>query len=149
MQQCTEPVEAGAVTRTASLVFIGFAALLLALATALGAAGSHALESALDADALTSFMTAVEYQFFHALGLMGLAIYAERRPESRLLTLAALLLLVGIALFCGGVYTSSLGGPRWISGLAPAGGICLIVGWLVMAASVLQSALGDGRQDRD
>jgi uncharacterized membrane protein YgdD (TMEM256/DUF423 family) len=137
------------VTRKASLVFIGVAALLLALATALGAAGSHALGSALDADALTSFMTAVEYQFIHALGLMGLAIHAERRPEGRLLTLAALLLLVGIALFCGGVYASSLGGPRWISGPAPAGGISLIVGWLVVAASVLQTTLRNGGQKKD
>ena len=116
------------------------AALLLALATALGAIASHALGGSLDADALHSFETAVQYQFIHSLGLLAVAILAERRP-SRPLLLGASLLLTGILLFCGGVYASSLDGPRWIARLAPAGGVILIAGWLLAAVALLLAAL--------
>jgi uncharacterized membrane protein YgdD (TMEM256/DUF423 family) len=120
-------------------MLMAFAALLLALATALGAVASHALGGSLDADALHAFETAVEYQFIHSLGLLAIAILAERHP-SRALVAAAALLLVGILLFCGGVYASSLDGPRWIAGMAPTGGVSLIVGWLVFAVAVLHQA---------
>jgi uncharacterized membrane protein YgdD (TMEM256/DUF423 family) len=81
----------------------------------------------------------VEYQFIHSLGLLAVAILAERHP-SQALVAAAALLLVGILLFCGGVYASSLDGPRWIAGMAPTGGVSLIVGWLVFAVAVLHQA---------
>jgi uncharacterized membrane protein YgdD (TMEM256/DUF423 family) len=112
------------------------AALLLALATGIGAIASHALEGSLDADALHAFETAVEYQFIHSLGLLAIAMLAERQP-SRLLLLAALLLFAGILLFCGGVYASSLDGPRLIARLAPTGGVALIGSWALVAVAVL------------
>jgi uncharacterized membrane protein YgdD (TMEM256/DUF423 family) len=117
------------------------AALLLAVATALGAVASHALEGRLDAEALHAFGTAVDYQFVHSLGLLALAIYAAGQKPSKALGLAALLLLAGILLFCGGVYASSLDGPRWIARLAPTGGVSLIAGWLLVAIALLHQAL--------
>jgi uncharacterized membrane protein YgdD (TMEM256/DUF423 family) len=119
--------------------FLAAAALLLAVATALGAVASHALGSVLDAGSLHSFETGIDFQFLHALGLIGIALFAERQDESLPLKLSATLLLVGIVLFCGGVYASSLDGPRLIARLAPAGGICLIVGWLVAAFAILRA----------
>jgi uncharacterized membrane protein YgdD (TMEM256/DUF423 family) len=117
---------------------MAFAALLLAVATALGAVASHALEGSLGPEALHSFETAVEYQFIHSLGLLAVAIYAERHAESKALRIAATLLLVGILLFCGGVYASSLDGPRLIARMAPTGGVSLIAGWLLVAFAVLR-----------
>lgn len=117
-------------------ILMAAAALLLAAATALGAIGSHALGAQLDANALHSFETAVEYQFIHSLGLLAVAFIAERQA-SKSLSIVALVLLVGILLFCGGVYASSLDGPRWIASLAPAGGIALIASWLFVAVAVL------------
>jgi uncharacterized membrane protein YgdD (TMEM256/DUF423 family) len=125
-------------TQTARTL-IAVAALLMAVATGLGAYASHGLETVLDTRALGSFETAVQYQFIHSLGLIGIAIYAERHRETRWLSLAGLLLAIGILLFCGGVYASSLGGPGWISGLAPTGGISLIAGWLVVAVALARS----------
>ena len=112
------------------------AALLMAVATGLGAYASHGLDAILEPAALSSFKTAVDYQFVHSLGLIGVAIYGERHPEVKGLILAGLLLLIGIILFCGGVYASSLDGPNWLASLAPAGGISLIIGWLVVAAVI-------------
>lgn len=119
-------------------VLIAAAALLMAVATGLGAWASHGLAASLDASALGSFETAVTYQFVHALGLLGIAIYGERRGRARLLGLAAVVLLGGIVLFCGGVYASSLAGPRWIASLAPTGGAGLIVGWILVGVAVLR-----------
>jgi uncharacterized membrane protein YgdD (TMEM256/DUF423 family) len=116
-------------------IVLALAALLLATATGLGAIASHALEAA----AASAFATGVDYQFVHSLGVMALAIYGERHPERKILTLAAVLLLAGIVLFCGGVYASSLDGPRLIAGLAPIGGIGLILGWLVAAFGLFRS----------
>jgi uncharacterized membrane protein YgdD (TMEM256/DUF423 family) len=125
-------------TQTAR-IFFAFAALLMAVATGLGAYASHGLDTVLDAGALGSFETAVQYQFIHSLGLIGIAIYGERHRETRWLSLAGLLLAIGILLFCGGVYASSLDGPGWLSSLAPTGGISLIAGWLVVAAALARS----------
>jgi uncharacterized membrane protein YgdD (TMEM256/DUF423 family) len=121
---------------------VAFAAVLMAIATGLGAYASHGLGTVLDATALHSFETAVDYQFIHALGLIGVALYGERHPEAKLLMLAGPVLAVGIALFCGGVYVSSLDGPGWLSSVAPAGGVSLIAGWLVVAVAVLRSTAG-------
>jgi uncharacterized membrane protein YgdD (TMEM256/DUF423 family) len=121
-------------------LLIATGALLLALATALGAIASHALAGTVDVDALHSFETAVEYQFIHSLGLLAVGTLAERQP-SKLLFAGAVLLLAGILLFCGGVYASSLDGPRWIARLAPTGGVSLIAAWLVVAFAVLHQAL--------
>jgi uncharacterized membrane protein YgdD (TMEM256/DUF423 family) len=118
-------------------VLIAVSALLMALATGLGAWASHGLGS-LDEPARHAFETAVSYQFVHALGLLAIAIYAGRNQTGRAFALAATVLLAGIVLFCGGVYSSSLDGPAWISGLAPAGGIGLIVGWLLVGFAVLR-----------
>jgi uncharacterized membrane protein YgdD (TMEM256/DUF423 family) len=125
--------------RKLSHLLIALAALLLATATALGAVASHALDSALDEAALRAFETAVDYQFIHSLGLLALAIYGERQPQTKLLSAAGVLLFAGIVLFSGGVYASSLAGPGWIAGLAPAGGTTLIVAWLVAAVAALRA----------
>ncbi|HTU61772.1 MAG TPA: DUF423 domain-containing protein, partial [Polyangiales bacterium] len=54
--------------------FAAAAALLLALATVAGALAAHTLSQRLAIDQLDVLQTAVRYQFFHALGLLGLAL---------------------------------------------------------------------------
>lgn len=115
------------------------AAVLLSLATGLGAYASHGLADVLDAQSLRSFEIGVDYQFFNALGLLGLALLIERRPRDRAYLAAAALLLAGIVLFCGGLYVSALDGPAVLAAAAPAGGVCLIVAWLVCAYGAWRS----------
>lgn len=124
-------------TRIARLL-IAAAALLMAVATGLGAWAAHGLDSVLDAAALRSFTTAVDYQFVHSLGVLAVAMLGDRHAEPKTLAAAAALLLAGIVLFCGGLYASSFDGPGWISSLAPAGGIGLITGWIAVAIAVIR-----------
>lgn len=112
------------------------AGLLLAAATALGAFGTHALKPVLPPARFDSFQTGVTYQFFHALGLLGLGLLRQRHPESAALRAVVWLLLVGIALFSGSIYAMTFGAPRWLGMVAPIGGASLIAAWLVFAWAV-------------
>jgi uncharacterized membrane protein YgdD (TMEM256/DUF423 family) len=108
------------------------ASLALAAAVALGAFGAHALKSRLAPDMLAIYQTAVQYHFWHALGLfaLGLLMLQWAAPA---LTLAGWLLLVGAILFSGSLYLLALTGARWLGAITPLGGIASIAAWLVVA----------------
>ena len=108
------------------------AGLLLALATACGAFGAHALRATLAPERLALWDTAVRYQFFQALGLLGIGL-AMRTLDGSLLRAAAMLILVGIVLFSGSLYGLAFGAPRLLGALTPAGGLAWICGWLLFA----------------
>ena len=108
------------------------AGILLALATACGAFGAHALRASLAPERLALWETAVRYQFFQALGLLGVGL-AMRTLDGSLLRTAALLIIVGIVLFSGSLYGLALGAPRLLGVLTPAGGLAWIGGWLLFA----------------
>jgi uncharacterized membrane protein YgdD (TMEM256/DUF423 family) len=132
------------VTARLSRLLIAIAALIMAGGVGLGAYASHGLGS-LDAASVHAFETAVQYQLIHGVALIGIAIYGERHPAQRGLAVAAILMLAGTVLFCGGVYSSSLDGPRWISQVAPMGGVTLIVAWAVLAVVAGRQMIGRGR----
>ena len=108
------------------------AAVLLALASALGALGTHALQYILTPSGLSAYEVAVRYQFFHGLGLFGMGL-AMRDRASPLLETSAWLVLVGVVIFSGSIYALCFGAPRFIGFATPLGGIGLISGWLLFA----------------
>jgi len=111
------------------------AGLLLALATVLGAVGTHALRARLTPDQLGVFETAVRYHFYNALGLLGIgAVSLFVNPP--LLRWAAALIVTGIVLFSGALYAATFGAPRFIHFLPPLGGLALIAGWVIFAVAV-------------
>ena len=107
-----------------------------ASAVALGAFGAHALRAQLDAQALAIWHTAVDYQFWHALALLGLAA----APASRWRVASSLAFSTGIASFCGSLYALAIGAPRLIGAITPLGGVALIAGWLFLAAAFWRTA---------
>ena len=108
------------------------AGLLLALATACGAFGAHALKGVLAPERLALWETAVRYQFFQALGLIGVAL-AMRDIAAGALRTAATLIVAGVLLFCGSLYALAFGAPRLLGALTPLGGLAWIAGWLLFA----------------
>lgn len=108
------------------------AGLLLALATACGAFGAHALKGQLAPERLQLWETAVRYQFFQALGLLGVGL-ALRSSDADVLRAAAALLIAGVLLFSGSLYALALGAPRPLGALTPVGGLAWIIGWLLFA----------------
>ena len=114
---------------------LALAGLLLALATACGAFGAHALRAQLAPERLALWETAVRYQFFHSLGLMGVGLTLRSR-DTPALRAAAALIAAGIVLFPGSLYALALGAPRALGALTPAGGLAWILGWLLYARGV-------------
>lgn len=102
----------------------------------------YVLASALAAHALSAwpqlhqdwFETATRMLGFHALALLALALHRrQRHPPPLLLNWVGLLLIAGLCLFCGSLYALALGAPRGVAHVAPAGGLMLMLGWLLWA----------------
>lgn len=102
-------------------------AVLAALGVSLGAFGAHALGDTLGEQRLGWWNTAVQYQMWHAVGLVGLGA-ALPRPG-----LAAWLLAGGTALFSGSLYAMALTDARWLGAVTPLGGFLMIAGRLAAA----------------
>jgi uncharacterized membrane protein YgdD (TMEM256/DUF423 family) len=117
---------------------LGAAGVLLALATVAGALGAHTLKSHWPAQRLDVYDTAVRYQFYHSLGLLGVGL-ALRTYDIGALRAAALLIIVGIVLFCGSLYALTLEMPRAVGVVTPIGGLALIAGWLAFAYGIWRS----------
>jgi uncharacterized membrane protein YgdD (TMEM256/DUF423 family) len=114
---------------------LAIAGLLLALATVLGAIGAHGLKAHVTPDRLEVYETAVRYHFFNALGLLGIGL-TLRFADTRVMRRAAVLVMVGVALFSGSLYALTFGAPRPVGVVTPFGGIILIAGWLLYAVDV-------------
>ena len=119
---------------------IAVGAVAMAVAVVLGAFGAHALKARLAVDAMATWQTAVQYQAWHALGLMGVGLWMERWPERRVLRVAAWLLVVGILLFSGSLYAVALTGLRALGAITPIGGIAWIVAWVLVAVAALRTS---------
>jgi len=111
---------------------LAIAGVLLALATACGAFGAHALKAQLPPERLAVYETAVRHHFYHSLGLLGIGL-ALRTVDSGSLRWAALLIVIGLGLFSGSLYALTLGAPRALGILTPLGGLALIAGWALFA----------------
>jgi uncharacterized membrane protein YgdD (TMEM256/DUF423 family) len=116
------------------------AGVLLALATVAGALGAHALKSHWAAERLDVYETAVRYQFYHSLGLLGIGV-ALRSFNVGAVRAAALLVLAGIVLFSGSLYGLALGAPRVMGAVTPLGGVALIAGWGLFAYGALKERI--------
>ena len=116
------------------------AAILLALAVALGAFGAHGLKNHLDAYLMGVWEKAVFYHFVHALGLLitGLAARAGVLSSGAANSVGALL-LAGIVLFSGSLYGLALTRMYVLGALTPVGGVCFIAAWLWLAVALLRS----------
>jgi uncharacterized membrane protein YgdD (TMEM256/DUF423 family) len=123
------------------------AGVLLALATVAGALGAHAFAAHWSAGRLHIYDTAVRYQFYQSLGLLGMGLVLRGYHPDDLtaatpsvvqsLAKAPRLLLTGTLFFCGSLYALSGGvTSRWVGMATPLGGAMLILGWLSFAYGV-------------
>jgi uncharacterized membrane protein YgdD (TMEM256/DUF423 family) len=115
--------------------FCMLAALLLALATLIGALAAHAFKHRLPPDQYALLQTALQYHSVHALGLMAIGLLCERSPQ-RALQVAGWLIFCGIVLFSGSLYALVGGAPRALGVLTPIGGLALLGGWCTVALAL-------------
>jgi uncharacterized membrane protein YgdD (TMEM256/DUF423 family) len=111
-------------------LFAMLGAINMALGVILGAFGAHSLKSILAVEQLTVYHIAVQYQIYHALGLLLVAALQIPFPRSGGLRTGGWLLVAGIILFSGSLYIMALTGWSWLGPVTPVGGACFIIGWL-------------------
>lgn len=125
---------------------LGWAAGILIIAVAFGAFGAHGLRPRVTPEALDQWRTAVEYQFYHGLALLFLALAPAGVP-ARSMRLAGLLFRLGILLFCGSIYllstrelTHAHGLTPFLGPITPLGGLLFMAGWAVLLITAWRSA---------
>ncbi|WP_077215116.1 DUF423 domain-containing protein [Bacillus dakarensis] len=107
------------------------------LSVALGAFGAHGLEGKVEQKYMETWQTGVQYQMFHAVGLLIVGVLLGKFPASALLTWSGWLMLIGIILFSGSLYVLSLTKISILGAVTPFGGVSFLVAWvLVVIAAV-------------
>ena len=110
------------------------------LSVALGAFGAHALKDKLQSeDTLDTYQTAVQYQFYHTLALLAIALLMTKY-ESQWLNYSGYSMTFGILIFSGSLYVLCFTGMKWMGAITPIGGLLFIAGWLFLLLTALKSA---------
>lgn len=109
-------------------------------AVLLGAFGAHGLKSRLSPELMAAYKTGVEYQAYHALGLLLLGILIQQFPAVNGLKYASWLMLGGIVLFSGSFYALALSGLRPLGMVTPLGGLAFLLAWALAAWSLLRTS---------
>ncbi|MDX1805935.1 DUF423 domain-containing protein [Paenisporosarcina macmurdoensis] len=109
------------------------------IAVAFGAFGAHALKEKLSEKYLAIWETAVQYQMYHAIGLIVIGILMSTNIIGNVaqLSWAGYLMLAGIVIFSGSLYVLSLSGIGILGAITPIGGVAFLSAWvLVIIAAV-------------
>ncbi|VAW29340.1 FIG00018398: hypothetical regulator [hydrothermal vent metagenome] len=109
------------------------------LSVMIGAFGAHALKSTLEAtNRLTTFETAVKYQFYHSLALILLGLLMIQF-QHKAFTISGYGFIIGILIFSGSLYALSLTGYTKLGAITPLGGLAFIIGWAAFAWGSMKS----------
>ncbi len=115
------------------------ASALAGLSVAIGAFAAHALKKVISVQALGWVDTAVQYQQFHSLAVLGVVLLWLQKPEWRGLKFSAWSFIVGITLFSGSLYLMAATDVRALGMVTPLGGVAFLVGWTMLAVTVWRS----------
>jgi uncharacterized membrane protein YgdD (TMEM256/DUF423 family) len=103
------------------------------LGVAIGAFGSHGLRDILTPDKMEIFKTGVFYQLIHSIAILAIGFFGEWKYYN-----AALLFSAGIVLFSFSIYSYAISGIGAITFIIPAGGICFLIGWLLIIINAIK-----------
>ena len=121
-----------------------FASILGGLAVIFGAFGAHALKKILNEEQLKSFETGVKYQMYHALVLLIIGFNFKLETASEKYMVYSF--IIGILLFSFSIYGLVISSAKnkkltFLGPITPLGGLFLIIGWLLLFVSVLNTSL--------
>ena len=111
------------------------------LSVAFGAFGAHLLEGRVADKYLDTWQTAVQYQMFHSIGLIAIAILMSSSLIGSLgsLNWAGYLMLAGIIIFSGSLYVLSLTGISILGAITPIGGVAFIAAWILVIVAAAKA----------
>ena len=115
---------------------------LCLLSVVLGAFAAHGLKNVISAQSIAVFQTGVQYQFYHGIALLVLgAAQPHLMPSGTQITYAkraGMLFVIGTVFFSGSLYLIATTGIKIFGPITPIGGVCFIVGWLLMFLAVVK-----------
>ncbi|ABQ98685.1 TPA: DUF423 domain-containing protein [Haemophilus influenzae] len=104
---------------------------------ALGAFAAHGLKNILDVKALSWIDTGLEYQMFHIIAVLAVALSALRDNQFARLSMSSW--LIGILLFSGSLYALAFEASNVIVWITPIGGTLFLIGWISLAYGSFKS----------
>ncbi|MFD1064572.1 DUF423 domain-containing protein [Oceanobacillus locisalsi] len=119
-------------------LFLIIGAVLGFLAVAFGAFAAHGLEGRLSENALTNWGKAVDYQMFHTVAIVAVALLLGRFEGSSLFASSGWLFLAGVVLFSGSLYLYALTGVKTLAMITPFGGLSFLVGWVLLGIGAMK-----------
>ncbi len=119
--------------------FLIIGAINALLSVVLGAFAAHGLKNKLDQHYLNVFQTGVEYQFYHALGLILIGIVCMQWLPNGFLKSSGWVMLFGIVIFSGSLYILSITQIRWMGAITPIGGLSFIIAWALFIVGVMKA----------
>lgn len=122
--------------------FLIIGSLMAMSSVAIGAFAAHGLKPQLTNYQIDIFKTGVDYQFYHALGILIIAILADKIPV-RAINIIGWCFTLGIILFSGSLYllacqeilTANL---KFLGPITPLGGTFFIIGWSLLFWNALK-----------
>jgi len=124
-------------------LFLFLAASFGFLSVAIGAFGAHALKARISPEMLEINHTGAQYQMYHSLALLTVAILDQILSRFQPFNMAGWLFVAGIIIFSGSLYALSLTGIRTLGAITPIGGLCFLGGWACVLIGALKVRLPD------
>lgn len=106
------------------------------LAVALGAFGAHMLEGNITDHYLGVWEKAVQYQMFHAGGLLAIGVLMHVAPSKHLMR-AGWLMTAGVIFFSGSLYILAVSSIGVFGAITPIGGVLFILAWVFIIVAML------------
>jgi len=111
------------------MIFVGISGCFSVL---FGAWLAHAGQ-ALTINDQANLQTALQYQLFHTLALLGTVVLLTSKSATKILIAACISFVIGILCFSGTIYIKTFFNFAMIGKLAPLGGISLAIAWLLLS----------------
>ncbi|MBA4547870.1 DUF423 domain-containing protein [Thermoactinomyces intermedius] len=123
-------------------VFVILGSINMALAVAIGAFGAHGLAPRVTDKMLQTWETGAHYHIIHALALIAVGLLMSKAGQaSSLMSIGGWLLFAGIVIFSGSLYTLVLTNVSKFGMITPIGGVCFIIGWILVAIATAKMAI--------
>ncbi|WP_409303302.1 DUF423 domain-containing protein [Peribacillus sp. SCS-155] len=119
-------------------LFLILGAINAFICVALGAFGAHGLEGKIPDKYLETWKTAVQYEMFHATGLLVIALLLGKM-SSPLLNWSGWLMFIGIILFSGSLYVLSVTQIKVLGAITPLGGLSFLAAWILLIVAVYKN----------
>ncbi|OKL37541.1 DUF423 domain-containing protein [Domibacillus mangrovi] len=120
-------------------LFIILGAINAFLAVGLGAFGAHGLEGKVEPKYLEIWKTAVQYQMFHAIGLIIIGFLMGQFPGSSALNWSGWLMFIGIILFSGSLFVLAVTAISKLGAITPIGGLAFLIAWVLIIIAAVKN----------